>query len=53
MQATVDKVNVDGTVDVVLQNGDLYRNLNVNTVRVTKGDIVEVDPRAQVVVFKV
>ncbi len=49
--AKVDKINYDGTVDVIL-NGDLWRNLKVQ-VSVNKGDMVQVDNRVEIVLFRV
>ncbi len=49
--AKVDKVNYDGTVDVIL-NGDLWRNLKAQ-VSVSKGDVVQVDGSVSVVLFRV
>lgn len=50
-EGTIDKVNEDGTVDVVI-NRDLWRNLKSDVI-VAKGDVVKVDNQKKVVVFRV
>lgn len=49
--AKVDKVNYNGTVDVIL-NGDLWRNVQTN-IPVSKGDVVEVDNRVEKVLRRI